>query len=276
MKTTSNSSPECFISSNKNRLKIYGKNVFLKDKQTFELELFNPTTQTIAAKIMINGNYISQNLIVIRPGERSYLERYIDENNKFLFETYDVENTEASKEAIKNNGVIRIEFYDEQIMNYYSYPFNVSTANINFVNTGGTFNSPAFTTTTASTDAAFTGTTGDVTYLSGTTLTGPIGFVGHPGTRGVPGISAQNNCKNQISGNTLETGRIEKGEASDQSLSNYFGTFNAYYSSVVEYQILPESAKPVEIASLRNYCGNCGTRIKKTSFNYCPSCGNKL
>ncbi len=269
MKTTSTASPECFISSNKNRLKIYGKNVFLKDKQTFELELFNPTTQTIAAKIMINGNYISQNLIVIRPGERSYLERYIDENRKFLFETYNVENTASSKEAVKNNGVIRIEFYDEQIMNYYSYPFNVSTAGINFVNTGGTFTSPTITT--------FTGSSGDFTCSSATGLVGCVGPVGATGASGYPGpIGIRSFSKSQISGNTLETGRIEKGVASDQSLSNYFGTFNTYYSSVVEYQILPESAKPVEIASLRNYCGNCGTRIKKTSFNYCPSCGNKL
>ena len=47
------------ITKNRNRSKIYENSVYLKDGENFEIELFNPTTSRVLAKITINGNSIS-------------------------------------------------------------------------------------------------------------------------------------------------------------------------------------------------------------------------
>src|SRR6185369_9879640 len=98
------SSPTAQLCINKSRLKVYNKETsptyYLTNGQEFQIELFNPTTDTILAKIQLNGKYISQGGLVLRPGERVFLERYIDVAKKFLFETYEVANTSEVKQAI--------------------------------------------------------------------------------------------------------------------------------------------------------------------------------
>ena len=113
---TKTSSPEAYIATGKNRQKIYGENtVYLSDKQEFELEFFNPTQDNVMAKITINGKLISSRGLILRPGVRGFIERYIDENRKFLFETYVVDgNSKAVQKAIENNGDIKIEFFKEK------------------------------------------------------------------------------------------------------------------------------------------------------------------
>ena len=50
----------------------------------------------------------------MRPGERVFLERYLDEAKKFLFETYEVNSADPNvQRAIQNNGDVEIEFYQE-------------------------------------------------------------------------------------------------------------------------------------------------------------------
>ena len=47
---------------------------------------------------------------VLRPGERVFLERYLDTPNRFKFETYTVGgNSEEVKKAIELNGLIKID-----------------------------------------------------------------------------------------------------------------------------------------------------------------------
>ena len=91
------------ITSNKNRIKQYEDSVYLNDGQQFELEIFNPHQFKVLAKISINSKEISQAGLVIRPGQRIYLERYLDVAKKFKFETYEVEDSTESKEAIAKN-----------------------------------------------------------------------------------------------------------------------------------------------------------------------------
>jgi len=74
--------PTAHITVNKSRLKAYGSTVYLQDGSNFEVELYNPSNQTHLAKIKINGSYISQAGIIIKPGERVFLERFIDIQNK--------------------------------------------------------------------------------------------------------------------------------------------------------------------------------------------------
>ena len=115
MQSGSNSNPECFISSRKNRLPIYkdGK-VFLKNGQEFELELFNPTSKPIGAQIKINGQQMSSSMLVIRPGMRYFLDRFLDEARKLVFDTYMAENSAAGKAATALNGLVEVSFHKEK------------------------------------------------------------------------------------------------------------------------------------------------------------------
>lgn len=107
--------PECRITVNKSRLKEFGSNVYMADESEFEIEMFNPSTETLGARIKINGRYISESIFVLYPGQRMLLDRFLDDANKFKFKTYTVSNTKEAKEAIVDNGNVQVEFYRETI-----------------------------------------------------------------------------------------------------------------------------------------------------------------
>ena len=57
---TQNSGKPCaFITKEKQRLKQFGQNVYLSNGSEFELELFNPTSNTVLAKIKFNVDLLS-------------------------------------------------------------------------------------------------------------------------------------------------------------------------------------------------------------------------
>lgn len=302
--TTSATAPEAFIASNRNRQKVYTiasgtsaprQSIFLKGGQEFEIELFNPLQETVAAKIYLNGKAISNRLIVLKPGERTFLERFIDENRKLKFDTYEVENTEAASKAIEKNGLVRVEFFREQpaTQPWYS-PFSVTTVNNNY----------PFTLTNTGTSTGgyvFNSSTGDVVGARGFAgLSGPVGEPGEPGVAGafycadLGSVSYDANVASSatmdwmatepakkvlgksVAKESIETGRIEGGAASSQHFDTYNGKFNSFYFAVTEFHIMPESQKPVEVNKIRNYCSNCGTRVRKSSWKFCPSCAAKL
>jgi hypothetical protein len=237
------------ITKNRNRSKIYEDSVYLKDGENFEIELFNPTTSRVLAKITINGNSISNSGIVLKPGERVYLERFIDSNNKFVFETYQVEGSNEALNAIRNNGIVEVSFYTEiATSTYTSNPGSFTIGNNSGYVSGtlyDTYNAP------------FGGTT--VNHLFTTTSF----------TNDSIGVNAS------VS-KSVETGRIEKGDSSNQLFETVNGNFSNFPTSSVSIKLLPESQKPVEVSSIRNYCTNCGTRMKKQSWKFCPSCGSKI
>jgi len=82
--------PTAHITVGKQRLKQNGSVVYLKDGDEFEVEIFNPQQNSVLAKLKINGNYIGGGGVVLKPGQRVFLERYLDEARKFKFETYEV------------------------------------------------------------------------------------------------------------------------------------------------------------------------------------------
>jgi hypothetical protein len=91
----------------------------------FEIELDNNTQETWLAKIKFNNKLISNSGLVLRPGEHHFIERFLDENRKFLFETYEVHK--GRKKAISNNGQVEIEFFKEHT--YYDFnPFFKKTS----------------------------------------------------------------------------------------------------------------------------------------------------
>lgn len=131
MYKTTNSAPKmptANIAVNKSRIKIYNRagempTCYLQKGQEFQIELFNPTTEVVLAKIELNGRLISQSGLVMNPGERVFLDRYIDVAQKFLFDTYEVSASEEVKEAIKNNGDLKVYFYKEYIKPVTNYPY---------------------------------------------------------------------------------------------------------------------------------------------------------
>jgi hypothetical protein len=81
---------------------------------------------------------------------------------------------------------------------------------------------------------------------------------------------------NESNSKSIETGRIEKGESSDQSFTTTNGNFNYFPTTTISYRLLPTSVKPVETSEIRNYCTGCGSRMKKSGWKFCPSCGEKI
>jgi hypothetical protein len=227
------------ITNKKSRLKVYnGHIVFLNDKDNFEFEIHNPKQKSVLCKIKLNGEYISTSGIVLKPGQRVFLERFLDTNNKFEFSTYMIDLTTPNWSAIELNGDVLVEFYDEsQIINY---PNTLGVTNGGWARINTT-NSPYYgnmTFTTSNSTSSFTTT--NTTYNS-----------------------------------SIETGRVEKGEQSNQSFTNSYQNFNYYTSNTVKFKIMPLSTKNKNVEEIRQYCTECGTKVKK-NYKFCPSCGNKI
>jgi len=250
--------PEAWVATQKNRQKIYkGKKVYLEDGQEFEIELHNPTKSVYLAKVLINGKHISTRGIILQPGQRVFLERFIDDNRKLIYETYEVENTQEAKDAIANNGVVSIQFFEE----YNPVIFGGTT--INTIWRGGYNGGDYYWQTGTSIGDSYSG---DIsTSTLSTTMSSGLNT----------SISSYSETKSMDAG-SLETGRVQQGEESEQTFENGYGTFNAWASHTSTYHILPVSQLPIETTEIRSYCSECGTRVKKSSWKFCPSCGSKL
>lgn len=241
-----------FLSAKRNRLKVYQNNkIYLKSNSEFEIELYNPRQNNVLAMIYINDNLISTSGIVIKPGQRIYLDRYLDTPNKFKFSTYEVEDNESNNQAIKNNGKVKVIFYDEK--KYYpNYNCTISTSDWwNGITTTGDWGVP-----TTTTNAYYCSTDYNISSCNSN------GFV----------TSATYSEKNP----DKETGRIEKGGKSNQKFESVNMQFESLSFLTVEYQILPESQKLITSQDIKTYCPICRYRIRKETWVYCPKCGEKL
>jgi len=252
--TQSSNVPTAHVTTHKNRLKNYGEKFYLKDKQNFQIELFNPHNLNVLAKIKINGKLIGSGIIV-RPGQRVFLERYLDDAKLFEFQTYEVPKNNAQVEsAIRNNGYIEIEFFQEKIFTSYITTTNVYDYNDWNLN--------------------LTGTSCYDSNIS--TL-----------TSGVPaGLSSSiSNCSNNVNFcssaiaptyPTKETGRIEKGGNSDQRLTETNMDFQSFALSSYTFQLLPESQQISETQNFKIYCEHCGYRVRSKTAKFCSSCGTQI
>lgn len=263
--TTTVGKPTAHITKKKSRLKVYnGHNVFLNDKDNFEFEIHNPTNKTVLAKIKLNGEYISTSGIVIRPGQRVFLERFLDTNNKFEFSTYKVNNTSENRSAIDLNGDVLVEFYDEQTITTYPHLSGGNWGNgWTTINTGSPYSGGITYTTNSS---GINGTlTSSSAFYSSTTPQGP-------------NLRSLNSMvKATLDGfmdKEIETGRVEKGGKSKQTFTNSNQVFNYHTSHTVKFKILPLNTKNTEVHEIRQYCTECGTKLKK-NYKFCPSCGTK-
>lgn len=245
----SNNKPSAHLALNNNRVKSYAGKYYLNKGTEFQIELDNSTSKRVLVKLKINGVEDKSGLI-LNPGQRWFLDRFIDEDKKLLFDTYEVpeENFEA---ADKFNGDIEVLFYEEKEPERYRppttfggtpYPWRDNTWTLG--NSSGTF----------STDASYT--------LTSSVNVNQVSV--DPGDR----------LRSASRSKSVETGRVEKGEQSEQSFSAGYGDFNSYTVARDRIKILPMSHKPSEITP-RKYCSECGAKTQK-KFKYCAHCGEKL
>ena len=274
--------PCAYISKDRKRLKQFGQTVYLNNGDEFQLELFNPTSTTVLAKIKLDGSYISGGGIVLKPGQRVFLERYLDDARKFKFETYEVDGTSNEVlDAIAGNGDVVIDFFDE-----YKQP--VWNNSITYV--GGSFGGPTHTyynnpftvngsTTTTNGNVSFTSSNNTAGVNFNTTSVSNT-FAG-PNIRSKRGIlKSKPNSRSEVtmdmlSMDSIETGRVEKGSSSDQSFKTVDKNFNHFSCASSIWKILPVSQKVYEKQDLKVYCANCGTKKRRGSHLFCPHCGEK-
>lgn len=229
--------PEAYITVRKNRLKLYNdRDYYLKNNTNFEIELFNPTNESVLAKIWLNEELISPTGIIIKKNSRVYLDRFIDTANKFLFNVFQVDDVAETEKARKRNGSVTIEFYSP----ISNYDFNHNGLSVT--------NTPHYN------------------YETIHTLNVNSNIITQTNTY---------NANLQYTAQ-VDTGRINKGDKSDQVFEYSDEKFSQFSHLQYTYQILPESLKVIDPTELRVYCDNCGLRIKKSSWKYCPSCGNTL
>lgn len=258
--------PTVFITKNKHRVKQYDNVVYLKDGDEFELELFNPTSRKVLAKITLN-DFTMDSGIVLRPGERVFLERYLNEARKFIFDTYHVDKKDPNvQRAIKDNGKVEVKFYDEAPNNniIYTPPTWTYNPGVYYYNNTGEVSFGG--TTTSSGVKGATTFTSSIDYGDGD---GVIDF--NAGDRG-----AEVKCCASMSPQMEETGRIEKGSYSDQQFEYDSTSFNSWHSWSTEWKILPKSQKPYVKEDLAVFCTECGAKRKKSSHKFCPHCGNQF
>ena len=257
---TGSAVPQSFITKGKQRLKQHTDTVYLNNGDEFEIELFNPTKNKVLAKIEMNGNSIG-NGIILRPGERVFLERYLDEAKKFLFETYVVNgNNEEVQQAIVNNGDVVVKFYDEILSTGY---FNSGSGTITINNPYWLNTNSPFTYTTHNTLGTNTFNPTSIT----TTGTNASYFTNSSLTSGTV---------NTNSLRSLETGRVEKGSDSEQSFTYDNSSFRSYAFATNWWKIKPQSTKPITREDLVTYCTECGSKRKKDTHKFCPHCGTKF
>jgi hypothetical protein len=274
--------PSAYITVNKGRKKIKrDKYVYLNNGQEFEIELFNPTTDNLLTKIWINNKLMSSSGIVLRPGERVFLERYIDIPKKFLFDTYEVNgDSSAVQKAIEKNGLIKVQFFREDTTVYTPTVTlgNSSTWSGDMFRLDSTNINDTSTYTLTGTDNLTRGISGtfETNGLSDNTLsfasTSSIG-----GSEVKASFSAPNPMKKRLKkSKKTETGRVEQGSHSQQTFEYTNKKFHSYAFRTVEYQIKPTSTMIQEARTLvTKYCTGCGKKAKPR-HKFCSNCGTKL
>ena len=243
--------------NDKGRKSIKNGKCFLENNETFEIELFNPLTVSVLADIKLNGQSISKTGLVVKPGQRVYLDCFIDDKKKFVFSTYEIENGLESLNATQNNGVLEVFFYKEDVITLDNwqrkfdriivekhYPYNpYPWYNPYTVYYGNTIGTGGYGNTNLTNGIIGTTTTSNAYYSSNNLVNcyTSESNVSYGGTT----------VNNLFSVNNIETGRVEKGEKSKQKFTEVEMDFEKNYISSTIIQILPESRKPAEVKNVK-------------------------
>ena len=275
------------IAMNKSLLKEYYVNgkraVYLNDGDEFQIQIINPYPFKIGVSIKFNNSSSSVRKLIINPGERVWLERYLDDNKKLRFNSYwvDKDNPIVEK-AITDNGKISIEFYKESvnfpatyISTYEPYTY-YSVTSPNF-----TVGDDYHTNTMADIKTNFHQSISEPEALKASTLS----IEGNISTTSATASwlsTASNTASIKVGTNSCvnakkkETGRIEKGGYSHQDFNEVSLNLEPFAFGWETIYIFPASEKPITVKDLqKRYCPECGRKVKE-KFKFCPFCGTKL
>ena len=299
--------PSAIVTVNGSEKKIYDNNqIFLNPNDNFEFRFFNPLQEKLGIEIIFNGQKKDKSLLILNPGEDVSIDRFLDDKKKMKYSTYFINGkNEQAVKATEKNGLVTFNFYKEKLWNN-----NYWSGNINYTGTSSGNNLPYFGNTnvygvqgnmgtignngvsgtldvsgnldvsesiTNSTDYSVysdyidnlttSDVTSDVTLDSmniASTYTASLGDT-------TKSFTPQNQTYEK-----LETGRVEKGEESNQDFETIDTKFQSTPFHTISYMLKPESTKQQNIGEIRNYCPNCSYRIRKKSWNYCPKCSEEL
>ena len=252
------SNPGAWITNatDRGRKSIKNGKVYLKDSEEFQIELFNPLTECVLADIKLNGQTISKTGLVLKPGQRFYLDCFIDDSKKFIFSTYEVEQTLESLNAINNNGRLEVFFYKESVVSVINWRDRFNTVIIErYYPSYPTYpywtTTPYYGTNTGNigTGIGTTSTNSFNTYGSNVTLTGSSNTTSY--NLGSNTMAQLNSTSNLPIAGSLETGRVERGETSKQKFKEIDMEFDKYHILSVVLEMLPESRKPVELKNVK-------------------------
>ena len=258
------------IAISKNLIKEYRssnseRTVYLNDGTEFQIYLKNPYQTHLGIKISVNNKSIG-NMLVLRPGQSFWLDRFINENRKFLFNTYEIENTAEMKYAVNNNGKVKIEFYHEKEETPYISAKIVEPLKTNFdwTNYNVTCSSAMSSNEPRST---YYCSTEDIGNLSANAATNSkLTSMSYDTS-----VSAKN-----TNDSYLETGRVEKGGVSRQEFEYCDINFDYYAFKTENILILPTSRKQIRAEETRRrYCSQCGKKVNPKD-KFCSNCGTKL
>lgn len=263
--------PSAIVTAGGSEKKVYeGNTVYLNNGDNFELRFFNPLQEKLGIEIIFNGQNKGDGLLVLNPGEDIKLDRFLDDKKKMLFDTYHIDsNNHAAVEAAAKNGIIDINFYKERNNQFYGNTFITNSLGASPSGTGGL---PHYGTTTSknlnsrdySSPGTFTQET-DFTTTSGDVTLDSLSF------------SSENERGIEISADLTETGRVEKGETSNQNIKEVDIKFESNPFHSIQYHLTPTSTRTYTTATeIRNYCYSCGYRVRKTTWKFCPKCGEKI
>lgn len=282
------------VAVNKSLLKEYNNSeqservVYLNNGDDFQIQLFNPERKTIGAEVYVNGEKLS-GILVLKPGERIWLERFTDKSVKFKFSTYNVEDgySEEVQNAIADNGVITVKFFKERKKNYWwcddtSNPIKVyynglvyttsSDTALKYRNDINMVNS--FETNSAMNDFLKP----ESTYSKECTcnFTPEADFISSYSCGSYMNEkSFKDSCGNDNLSNTIETGRISEGGYSSQKFNNVNIDFEYCPFRTEVIKILPVSRKPYNSSDLNKiYCTECGRKLNP-KYKFCPYCGTR-
>ena len=273
------------LAINKSLLKEYSNSsneriIYMNDGTEFQIQVFNPYSYVIGVSFEFNNHNNTSQLLVLRPGERVWLDRFLDNESKLLFSTYQVGASKEVQEAIKDNGNLCIKFYKErenkpQISYVKTYPYDwnikpIETIDVYYNNIGNSYCLDNNSNINCASTANFCST------IEGSlNLDSSITQASAASTYTSYSSSASTKLRSLSKSKSIETGRIEKGSHSNQRFENVYKDFE-YWPFKTEYiKILPTSQKQINSNDLqKKYCHECGKKLNP-KFKFCPSCGAK-
>lgn len=238
----------------------------------FSIEIINTNSVTIGALIKMNGVSLSDQHLVIYPGQRIVLDRFINTKHKFNFKVYSVEdNNKAIEEAIKKNGDIEISFHVENFT--YSEP-DISNGFWTDKDTYRVHNFDQYTNVFQNTsESTFNLKNAPNTFTTNAVNLDSVKCFYNNDLKDL--IQENSEPFEEKSRSVKETGMIDQGSKSNQEFTVVNKAFVAvpYYTATLKLK--PLSAKPVEAKDLICYCKQCGIKVNRKD-NFCSKCGTKI